>query len=250
MAIDQGMIPAKSALPTAVSAEVNVPIRGNKYGEQYVVPVSPLEAAKEGNYWTFRNATAGTGVAHTADPTAVNATDAAFILIKNAETSSTGSPGKDLYLDRLWLRNTAAGTAGSIQQLVITVDDGSVARYGSGGGAITPAVVGKNGAAFGGLVYAGNLTQVAAATGYHVCVSKTIRFVIPVAGDQYTCSFKGGGQNSAVANVATDGTGLLQAHFDLEPVICPPGCWMAIELVRASQSAAASWEYEGSMYLR
>lgn len=233
-------------LPAIVTADgVYTKQRGNRYGEAITQPFNPVAAAIEGSYFVMRNPTPGTGVAHTADPTAVGATDAVFLLVKNTDTT------KHVILDYLWLKNTAAGTGGTIQQLVVTTDDGSVVRYGSAGVANTPVVAGPYGTSSAAAVtaYHGDIVSVANSAEVKI-FHKVIRAVIPVAGDVYTFNFNGGGQRGPQANVATDGTGILVAHYDAAPVVLAPSCWLTVQIVRASQSAAASWEFEMGFYQR
>jgi hypothetical protein len=237
-------------LPGATTADgIEAYVRTTPYGEIHTRPVGPSVSTEENYYFVIRNPTAGTGVAHTADPTAVGATDAVFLLVKNTESSTSGT-GKNLYLDYLELNNTAAGTGGTVQQVIVTVDDGTVARYGSAGTANTPIACGPAGTPVAPLtVYHGAIVSVANSA-ERVVVNRVIRKVIPVAGDVYTFSFNGGGHSTPRANVAIDGTGILVSHHACNPVVCPPGCYLTIQLVRSSQSAAASWEFEAGVFLR
>ena len=229
----------RRALPSAVFGEGTTNMqRGTRYAEAMVQPINPLAMAVEGSYYVMRNPTPGTGVAHTADPTALGATDAPFIAVKNTNLN------KYLLLDYLRLRCTAAGTGGTVQEVAVTVDDGAVVRYTSGGAANTPIICGPaDTPAASVLAYAGALVTVAN-TAEKVIAHQIVRSVIPVAGDVYTLGFNGGGQAGPQAAVAADGTAILMRHIACAPVVVSPGCWMTVQLVRASQSAAASWEFE------
>jgi hypothetical protein len=231
-------------LPSFYQNNTEAPARASSYGELYVQPVDGKALALEGSYYVARNPTPGTGVAHTADPTAIGATDAVFYALKNT------SAEKHVILDYLRLRCTAAGTAGTVQEVAVTVDDGTVNRYTSGGAANTPIVCGPTGTAAAQVSsYLGALVTVANAA-EKVVAHQIMRMVIPVAGDIYSMSFRGGGASGPQSATVTDSTAILLRHVDCAPVIVSPGCWLTVQLVRASQSAAASWEFEAGLIVR
>lgn len=227
------------------------------YGEPIVQVQSSKQhgANDEGSFFLTRTATVLTGLATTATPTTYVNTNA-FLCITNGNPAG----GANIWLDRISLACSAAGTAGTSLMVVTALD--TIVRYSSGataGGAGTNISTPMQGpmanntnvpnAKSGALIYGGPLVVVAPGPSARILSNWFARHQIPVAssaaggGDRLTINF---GQ-SDMADTGDSGVAqasALSRTFPHDPVCIGPGGSFLLTLVLASQSAASSYEIE------
>lgn len=215
--------------------------RYTQYKEQVVFPLMtkmyPL--ADEGSYFVATNPTPGTGIAGAAAATTMDNTKP-FILIKNTHSS------RRMYLDYLKLQVTAAGTAGSLNYATHLIDSG--AGYTSGGSTITPVSVNGDAVADTSLIYAGAVVATANAASQRLISNHAIRSVIPVVGD--TIVFDYGAVSNPQLSMPQEGTLIASITLKMPPIIIRPAEWFKLVLWRASQTGAASYEFDLGYWLR
>src|ERR1019366_9869300 len=98
---------------------LGVPGRGGTYGETYTnIRTSKQHVAgDEGSFFTTRTATILTGLATTATPTSYSNTNA-FIIVTNGNAPG----GKNIWMDRISMNCTAAGTNGTNLAYITAID--------------------------------------------------------------------------------------------------------------------------------
>lgn len=193
--------------------------------------------ADQGQYFTATNTTPGTGIDGIAAADGNSDLENYFHLLN----SDTASGGKRIYLDYLIMRPTAAGTNGTTTEWVSKID--TTTRYTSGGSAITP--VNPNADSSNATIAtlrAGALVTTAASA-QKIVGHGMLRSVIKVIGDMYIYDF-GAESLPHFSNLSTVGTAIAQIHVPHPPVILGPGhAWM-FQINGASQSVAASYEFQ------
>lgn len=226
------------AFPTATPSGAVAP-RNSPYGERHVTLAAGGkldQAAIDGTYFTATNATLGTALTGTAAPTAFSATVALMSLYNSAATG-----GKSIILDWLLLSPKAAGTNGTNFSFAMSGDRGN--RYSSGGTAITPVntnMLSDNTSV--ATMYVGAITATAASSSVRRLAHGIARTVIKVVGDQYL--FRFGDASPTLAGIPLEGTTQAALTIPCPPVVIGPGCsWLFHELA-ASQSVAATWEFQ------
>ena len=232
-----------TALPSSLIDGMYNPIRTGRYGDVMVQTLSgakTVPVAEEGSYYTAINATAGTGIADTAGNVSFVTTTPTMVLFNgNATTQSSGAPGKSVYLDYLVLRATAAGTNGTTWATSQYVDTGN--RWSSGGTAITPANVAiGSGNVSNAVIHFGAITATAANAQRQIC-AQMVRTVLKVIGD--VTVFDYGGTTPVGAGMPQEGTLQLTAVIKCPPIVIPPQCSWCFYEWGASQSVAASFEF-------
>lgn len=213
-------------------------MRASNRGDAHAMPLgkSRCTLAEEGSYFLASNPTIGTGVAGVTAANAYDATEA-FICLRNDNSVASG---KWLFLDRLNLTTTAAGTSGTNVEFTSHIDAGD--RYTSGGAVIVPVNCNMaSSVASGATMQAGALVTTAATGAVRVLDNRTLRTVITVVGDRYDFDF--GGETLAPAGLATAGTAQLHMLTSCAPVVLGPGDSWIFTIFAASQAAASSFEY-------
>lgn len=214
------------------------PSRAGRYGEAYVLSLGSAKAlflADEGSYFNAHNATAGTGLATAAAPTADSDT-AVFMTVYN-------SAGDDrrLYLDYVALQCTAAGTAGASVHFTHQID--SANRFTSGGTALTARNVNMDSSiASIATINVGAVTAPAASGAVRKLGHYLLRTVIPVVGDVYRINF--GGTDSPTSGLAVGGTAVANVTVNVHPVVLGAGDTWVLTLYLPSQTAASSYEVD------
>jgi len=163
-------------------------VRLSRYGEQYVIPMTSgrYGMADEGTYFTAQTATPGTAYALTAAAqTAFSATASAVYTIRNND----GEDQERIYLDWIKIQPITAGTAATRIEIAVTIDN--IARYSSGGTALT--VYNPNmdaaTATISTSVFAGAITSAAASGSVRYVCRGILKTAIPAVGDQYMVRF-------------------------------------------------------------
>jgi len=227
------------ALPTrtADGTTVVLPTRTGPYNEAYAINLGAglTTYADEGSYFHVSNATVGTGIAGHAAPVVADTDTKALLALFN--------PGpKNVILDYLFLEVTAAGTGGTIHYTVIYVDNKGSNANTSGGTAATPvnANSGSSGSSLSTVVF--GPAVMAMTSSRRVGGPQLVREVIPVVQDTILMKF-GGPNGGARAGLTTAGTATCHVVQHFAPVVIGPGGNLNISQIRASQSAAASYEY-------
>lgn len=226
---------SNTAIVTSVHGDVNTSPHGKgMYG-----------LADEGSYFVARNPTIGTGVAGIAAADGAEGLEQ-LIFLRN---TSTESEGKRIYLDYLRLVPTAAGTNGTTTVFCSVIDSGTN-RYTSGGSTITPVNVNMDSSetapvqcVFGAVVTA------AASSDARTVGGGSLRLgVIKVIGDQYLFDF--GADKSTMPTLVTSGTAQALVHWRHSPVVLGPSDMWMLEVFAASQTVAASFEFELGFWVR
>lgn len=229
-------------LPHAELDGTDIDPRLSRYRELMVIPstLTKHPLPDEGTYFTANNAQ--TGLATAAAPTAFSATNP-FLIIYNASNPSDDF-AKRLYLDYIMLMSTAAGTAATSVQFVITRDTGN--RFTSGGTDLTPNIVnlGPTSTASPTRVYAGNLTAAAASSVVKTLVGnrtmKSATAPAPTALDQYTIRC---GSTSSPDLLSLGGTQTMST-CNIPPIVLGPNESLLLHLFLPAQSAASSFAPE------
>lgn len=235
-------------LPSTFNADSSTatnPSRAGSYLEAYVQSVfqGNQTGADEGSYYIATNATLGTAISGHAAPVIADADTKPLLFLFN------GASNKTIFPDYLNLHVTAVGTGGTVHYTTIYLDNkGSTSRTG-GGTAITPVNSRSNGPALpsGITLHFGAVTAVM--TSSVKVGQQLVREVIPVAHDTFTMKFgsPAGGFKSGLAVAGTATNNLVQ-HFG--PLAVGPGGNLNISQIRASQSAAADYQFEFGFWLR
>lgn len=224
-------------------------LRGNQYGDQSVQSVTgrPIGVSAEGSYYLTRSPVVDTGVA-TIAALATFADTSPFVII----TNSNPVGGKDIHLDYIKLRNTAAGTGGTNLLYATKID--IIPRYSSGGaGGFGTNVTGANGQlagpvptntgatpGSGALIYAGALVAVASSLQARTLENGAIRSSINVINDTLMWTY--GGYENYQSDLAIATATAVWKTIPHPPVCIAPGHSYLHHIYAASQSAAASWE--------
>lgn len=227
------------SLPSVSTDNTQAQMRLDRYGSPIVSTLLGSKlypVADEGQYFTATNATLGTAITGTAAPTAFSATVALMSLYNSATTN-----GKRIYLDYLMLSPKAAGTNGTNFSYAMSGD--RVNRFSSGGSAITPVNVNMDSDAVSlATLNVGAITAAAAGTSVRRLSHGILRTVIKVIGDQYLFMF--GNASPSLAGIPLEGTLQAALVIPCPPVVIGPGhSWLFHEMA-ASQSVAATWEFQ------
>lgn len=197
--------------------------------------------ADQGNYYTFTNPTAGTGLISGAVTSLADTTP--VLLVKNNNTVASGI---NLYMDYLKLVVSVVGVGHTVPLVALKVDRSQVTqRYTSGGTQLTPQAS-NSGAASpngNGLVYFGAITAAAAGSAA-LLASHRIKGAIEVVLDSFTFDFGAPiqqPQNGLADNTTTISHGL----FNLPPVTIAPQEWMAFHYFAASMGTGTTFFVNG-----
>jgi hypothetical protein len=187
------------------------------------------------------NPTFGTGIALNANPTAIAATEGSLVIANEASRSS--AENHEIVPLYIKLICTAAGTGATSIKTVLKLDN--IDRYSSGGTELTPKTTSYDTSdnyadrTPKGAAYFGDLTLAAASSEKQVSAEllKTASAPCLAVGDVFTIHFGGDG-------VGAHPDGDDHMHFSAPPVWIGPGCSLIMQMLNASQSAAASFEVE------
>jgi hypothetical protein len=219
--------------------------RFSNYGEQLTTPVGKngvYGLANEGSYFLGFNGTVGTGIAGIAAADGYDETETLLFL----RNSASAAEGKRIYLDFIRLSCTAVGANGTTTGYAATIDNGND-RYTSGGTAITPVNCNMQSTdTASATMYFGPVVT-AAANGSRRVANQELRSVIKVAADTTLFDFGGPQRYSEVSSI---GTAILQSVIPCPPVVLGPGDMFMLHEFAASQSGAASYEFECGFWVR
>lgn len=238
---------ANRALPAPILDTQYGPARVSRYGEliHQSLGGSKLYAlADEGSYFVALNTTPGTGIAGIAAASAF-ADTAALLFLRNGASSD-----KRVYLDKLILMPTAAGTNGTNFNFVMRADKGN-SRYTSGGSAITPANVNMGSNRTSGIdrLQFGAIVAAAATSEARTIHQGPLRTVIKVIGDKYVFDF-GGSTPGPVSGIPLEGTTQASINIPCPPVVLDPGDTFLFHEWAASQTVGASYEFMLGFWVR
>ena len=216
------------------------PSRTDPYGGAYatVIGAGDYFLADEGSLYTCTNATLATGIAGHAAPVVADTDTKALLHVFN------GSSDKFIIPVSLFLEVTAAGTGGTIHYTTIYVDNAGATARASGGTQITALnnCNAENPYTSSATVYFG-----AVVTSAHVSSKKVgqqlVREVIPVVQDTVLMKF-GGTNTGEHSSLTTAGTATNHCVQHFPALSIGPGGNLNISQIRASQSAAASYQFQ------
>lgn len=218
--------------------------RNSWYGDRYVVPVgggSNWTLADEGSYFVAANATLATGIAGHAAPVVADTDTKALLHLYN-------SGERNIVPDFLHLEVTAAGTAGTINYLTAYIDNKGTTARSSGGTAVTPVNTNSEvNASAGCELYFGAV--VTAMSSSRKVAQQIVREVIPVVQDTILVVF-GSPNGQAHAALTTAGTATNHSVLYVPPVVVGPGGNLNLSMIRPSQSAAASYQFQFGFWER
>ena len=227
-------------------------VRMGAYGELTCESIGRKQhkLVDEGSYYWCRSPIIGTGIGTGAAVNALVDTTPFLIISNNAPALSGGVP-KNIYLDYLKLQCTGAGTGGTNLLFATRIDN--ILRYssggsGSGGTGLTTVLAGPyplNTMAqpsSNALVYAGALAAIAGSVQQRTLTNGIFRTAIPVVNDNYLINF--GGNDTLLDGVLVSGTNVAQRTHPHCSVTIAPQCSFLLYLWSASQTVAASFEFE------
>lgn len=239
---------SRQAKQARAADRTNVPMATTVHGDVRTSPYGKgvYGLADEGSYFVARNPTIGTGVAGIAAADAADDLETLLFL----RNTSADSEGKRIYLDYLRLVPTAAGTNGTTTQYYSWIDTGT-SRYTSGGSAITPQNVNMDSSESAPVTCMfGALVTAAASADKRTVGGGSLRLgVIKVIGDIYTFEF-GPARGALPTSLVTSGTAQAIVTVRHAPVVLGPGDMFGLEVYAASQTVAASFEFELGFWVR
>ena len=214
--------------------------RGNRYGEEVVVPLDRNTLSDEGSYYVATNPTPGTAIVGIAAADGYDDTEA-LLTISNDHAS------KHVYLDYLHLVAKVAGSSGT--DFAYAIDMATEATYASGGSAITPVDVNRetNNTApvtmyFGAVVTTTGTTEKIVSHGQLLTVIKVI-------GDHFLFTF--GGEGLPPATAIMEGVAQHSVQRSCPPIVIPPGHALSFRDFATSQaSAGAQYQFELGFWVR
>lgn len=227
-------LPSKVVTPGAFSD-----FRLDPYGNMLGSPMSVWsQASDEGTYWTAVNATDNTAITSSI-ATAYSGTASAFLAIRNTDTNADSGTGKRIIMDYIKLITKTVPASATDWRAVIDLDN-VLARFTSGGTAITPANSNSGvGATSIAAVNAGALTTVALTSSGRTLAREVVRAVIPVTLESYVFVF-GGMDKSGRAGAVLNGTNPQSFVFNVPPAtILQNGC-LCLSLFGSSNAATAA----------
>lgn len=228
-------LPSRAADSTTTTV---YPSRTGSYGEAAILPYGNgmHGFGMEGTYYTATNATIASAITGHAAPVVADTDTKPFLFIYN------GNSAKQLIIDFAFFSVAAAGTNGTSNYIAAYVDNKGSSAYTSGGTAIT--AFNKNnpaGPTSGVTMYAGAV--VAAFTSSQRVLQQNVRTAIPVVGDTMTVKFGDPGSGITTALLDTS-TGRTATYIPAGPVVVPPLGNFGITFIRASQTVAATYEFQ------
>lgn len=221
------------------TANINFPVQGS----QKVASLwnTDHSLADEGNYFIATNPVTGTGIATTtsvvddaATASATHAQNVPVMYIQNR--SATDS----IYLRYLRMIVTAAPTSATEWNISLRADN--VARYTSGGSAITPVNINTGaGKASAALIYFGAVvTTPLPSASARLLGRAMVQSSIPVVKDQWIFTF---GDTTMPTNVLT-ASAAKNINIPMGPVVLGPNWNLAIGMWGAANAGAPAWEFE------
>jgi hypothetical protein len=235
-------------LPQPSADNVRGPVRGTRYGDQYEISLFGNRnhgLADEGSLFYHQHPTidAATTVAGHAAPVLADLYTKPFLVVTNADVSSSG---RRCYLDFIELTVITAGANGTSDNWAAECDTGgAAARYSSGTlvrlTAVNPNM--QSTAANQTVIDCGPYVAKAATASQRKMGSGVFRPSIQVAGDKYLFVFGGAPQVNGIATIA-------QHVVPMPPVILGPGDLFLLHLYAPSQSAATVYKVQAQTWER
>jgi len=219
----------------------------DNYNRLRVQQASRLAAAKAGQLWVGGNPTPGTGIASHAAPTATDGTKP-LCMFKNNYAVGTG---KNIYLERVKLAVTAAGTNATSSRLYVEKTAQGTERFSSGGStnlSATTLVANCTGVAPAATSMVMRLGAVVAATDANALLlaKGLVRSIIPKVNDIIILDFGEILETSGATLFDVANTSPVITRMICDPVQLAPGEQLLIHLVNAAQDAASSYELTAS----
>lgn len=246
--------------PQADGTQSSYGLVGNSLNElRTEVAIPDLHVlADRGEYFVAKTATPGTGVALITSLTTFATTDTqpSGIIFNTAAANTTR-----IYLDYLRLTLTAGQLPTTATNMQIAIDiDSALARYTSGGTALTPKNVNgdSNNASVASVLFGATIAAVAGSTNRRVLFSDYIEPIVgttpcAVAGDMYCVKF-GGVEHTAMGSYYQLSAGTpLQVKIitaSAPPIIIGGQSTLALRIWGTAVGAAATYECELGWYER
>src|SRR5678816_4558901 len=230
------------ALPSPVAPGVRGPARGDRYGNQGVIPFNKWRhaVADQGCYFIAHNATndAATTLAGHAAPVLVDADATMTKPFLHFRSTLASTDTKRQYLDFIEIEVITAGANGTADSWACQLDTGAT-RVSSGGTALTIVNPNMQSTATPGMVILGG----AVVTGAESANVREVghgqfRPSIQVAGDKYMFIFGGDPEAVGSTSIAT----IAHHVVGLPPVIMGPTDQFLLALYSPSQSAAGVYK--------
>lgn len=223
----------------ADGTSVVLPSRTGSYGEAYVLQLGlgRIIAADEGSYYTAVNPTVGTAIVGHVAPAIADTDTKSILHIWNPTTSN-----KDVYLDRIWIKQTVVNASSTASDYLVYIDNGAVTARASGGTLLTPAncrsdstVASVTTTYFGAVITNATVGRKVA--------QRTVRPVISVAEDQYVFYF--GDRPALPSSQALTGTSVASVAVGMPPVVIGPGGnFKFVQTGPSGASTGATFEFE------
>lgn len=236
-------------LPSTVNADSSASTNPSRAGSDLSAYVTPVYGGNqaggyEGSYFVTTNATLGTAITGHAAPVIADADTKPLIFIFNGTQFN-------LVMDYIQLEQTTPGTNGTLHYTTIYIDNkGSTSR--TGGGTEITAFNSTNSA--GGVLSTSGLSMFVGAVTAVMSSSKKVgqqmvREVVPVALDTLYAKF-GGPNGGAHSALTTAGTATCHSVQHFGPICIQPGGNFNFSQIRASQTVAATYQFECGFWLR
>jgi hypothetical protein len=244
---NQGMVARN--LPAVMSDGTAAYDRDGRYGEKYVIPLTPnLHAlADEGSYFVATNPAPGAAIAYGVQ--AAFSDTNAFLIARNNDLISNMS-AKRVYLDYIKLICTVVPASATSAQFAVKSDGPSSLRYTSGGTQI--AAVNTNndsntGSMIGNNIWAGTPVLAASSSSARLLARGVLNGAIPGISDEYVIKF---GSIDGGGNIR-GGTASTRLVVNAPPIIIGPQQWISLHLwFPANAATAPTFEMEMGWFER
>lgn len=234
--------------PDAESDSTSKTLRGARYGEAYVVPITPPTThslADEGSYQVALNPTPGTAIAFVVN-TVVSETAGNYLYVKNNDSQGNSRCAR-IYLDYIRLICTTAPASATSGHFFLKVDNKD--RYTSGGTQITPTNVNiDTGTSTVSQMYVGALTTTAPSQSARLIGRGILRSVISVVNDEWVLKF---GCSTDGASIGLAGATAQRMVIPCAPLMLGPQDNLCLQLwFPANATTAPQFEVECGWYER
>ena len=209
--------------------------------------VKNYAAVDQGNYYTFTNATVGTGIVSGVVTSQADTTP--LLLIKNNNAVSSGI---NIYMDKVKLVVSVVGVGHTIPYMSLKIDRSqTTTRYTSGGTAITPAAshtgaIGGGGATGNAQVYFGAITAAAAGSAALLASERT-KGAIEVVLDSFIFDF-GPAEMQPQNGLVDNSTTISHGYFPWPGVVIAPQTTMLMHYWGASMSTGTTFFVNGGYW--
>jgi hypothetical protein len=244
---------ASRTLPQPVAGDqIDVEARGDRYGNQYVMNMTPTKhgLADEGSYFVLTNTTPGTGIAFFNEARSSYDAAKAIFMIKN--DYQPGPTGKRMYFDYIRLIQASVLPAGTITTMNMSVHVDTVNRRSSGGQNLPNVPVNVNAddtvTQSQAKIWVPNndvITVVAPTSTGRVVSRPHLATSQVVAGDEYIVQFGPGDMSGFQGLTAARATATARIIGHASPVIIGPQQYMYIFMwIGGMTSSAPTYEFE------